>query len=353
MSKGKIFLFLLLFVLVLAVVYLLLTNTLEAAPVAPASPKPFRVVFYNTENLFDTINDPSVNDNDFTPEGKKKWTGYRYYRKLHHTFQALSAMATPEPPALIGMCEVENRQVLDHLRYRTPLESWEYSLVHQESPDPRGIDVALLYRPERFRLVSSTFFRVKFPASPTARTRDILVAKGLADGSDTLIVLVSHWSSRIGDPGSGTRKRLFIARTLRAICDSISGVSSGTGIILMGDFNDEPADSSVQWLTATTNSGARLVNLTDSAAGGVPGTYKYKAQWNRLDHIIVSHNLLQAAKAGLLLKGGMRIGDFDFLLEPDKKYLDLKPAKTFNGMKYLGGYSDHLPVYIDLQISHP
>lgn len=353
MSKGKVLLFIALCLMVLGVVYLLVIHKSEASPVRTGNTQPFRIVFYNTENLFDTINDPATNDNDFTPEGKKKWTSYRYHRKLHHTFQALSALATPEPPVLIGLCEVENRQVVDHLRYRTPLNSWEYALVHKESPDPRGIDVALLYRPERYTLLESKFYKVKFPSSASARTRDILFAQGIVDGIDTLVVLVNHWSSRIGDPGAGVKKRVYLAQLVKDICDSVYRVSPETGIVIMGDLNDEPSDSSLQVLTSTNPGGVPLLNLTGKATGKVSGSYKYKARWNRLDHIVVSQNLITPGLRNVILQGGMRIADFDFLLEPDTKYLDVKPVKTFNGMKYTGGYSDHLPVFIDLKPVQP
>lgn len=337
----------------MALIYWLFIRPMEAATVGMVNPKAFRVVFYNTENLFDTINDPTTNDNDFTPEGKKKWTGNRYYRKLHHTFQALSALATPEPPVLIGLCEVENRLVLDHLRLRTPLSTWDYALVHKESPDPRGIDVALLYRPERFVLLDTIFYKVKFPFSASTRTRDILFVLGVADRTDTLAVMVNHWSSRIGDPGAGVKKRVYLAQLVKSICDSVHRAWPGVGIIVMGDLNDEPSDSSLQVLTHHVHGGATLVNLTGLAAGKVPGSYKYKSQWNRLDHIVVSENLTAPCPKGLCLQAGMRLADFDFLLEPDTKYLDVKPAKTYNGMRYLGGYSDHLPVFIDLKYARP
>jgi hypothetical protein len=316
----------------------------------------YRVLFYNVENLFDVVDDSLTNDGEFLPEGDKHWTEGRYFTKLNHIYQVVMSAGEWDPPALIGLCEVENRFVLDQLVYETPLQQFGYRVVHFESPDWRGIDVALLYRRDAFTPDTAYPVPVVFPFDTTLRTRDILYVRGRIAREDTLHVFVNHWPSRYGGYLKSQPKRNFTAQVLRQHIDSLFHLLDRPNIIIMGDLNDNPGDESVSGIlradapaSPSVNPGSNLVNLSAAFEGQTgTGTLKYKANWDVFDQMIVSFSLVDSIP-GLKVAGKKAfIHNPDFLLKTDEKYLGKKPFRTYVGPRYEGGFSDHLPVWLDL-----
>lgn len=319
----------------------------------PASQTTYRLVFWNVENLFDIWDDSTRADEAFTPNGENRWTGKRYKTKLQHISQTLVAigndnMATLQMPVLIGMAEVENDKVLRDLCKGTPLRRYHYSYIHYDSPDHRGIDNALLYRSDCF----SPFLSKTLTVSDSAAgflTRDILLVEGLLSNDDTLLVLVNHFPSRRGGATADIR-RMEVARTLRYTMDTLALSHPGAAIVVLGDFNASPGESEIRdgLMKGQLTSDDHFVNLMSRIEPG-RGTYKYQDQWSCLDQIIVSQNLLDESDAAphLTTLGG-HIFEGDFLLIDDDKYMGRKIFRTYLGMRYQGGYSDHLPVYLDL-----
>jgi predicted extracellular nuclease len=307
-------------------------------------------MFYNTENFFDTEDDTTTNDNDFTPEGKLHWTPDKYRHKLTNIYKVIAGIGGWQPPEIIGLSEIENRKVLNDLLYETPLSKYQYNIVHYDSPDLRGIDVALLFRTDKCHLLSQEAIYIPF------RTRNILLAKLLITNTDTLCVFVNHWPSRRGGEIESEDLRIQVATILRHKVDSILDSNAETKIVVMGDFNDEPNNTSIaQTLQAqpTYNeiSNGQLYNLSASLSESSKiGTYNYKGQWQIFDQMIVSGSLL-APKHGLVTDvTNVHIYNTEFLLQTDDRYAGTKPIPTYSGLKYIGGFSDHLPVYLDLYL---
>lgn len=316
----------------------------------------FRVMFYNVENLFDVYNDSLILDEEFLPEGEKRWDKERYYTKLNNIYRVVISCGEWDPPAVVGLCEVENRKVLEDLVHQTPLKKFDYRIVHFDSPDARGIDVALIYRNDLFRPDTACPLGVRFPFDPEDRTRDILYVRGTLGDRQEVHFFVNHWPSRYGGYEATRPKRQQAAQALRAAIDSILVVDPAAGIVAMGDFNDGPFDESMQkYLMAGTDTTALpstgLVNLTARhAAAGRSGTLKYKENWDVFDQLVVSGNLMMKDAPLCITDEGARIHTPDFLLEEDETYLGVKPYRTYLGMKYNNGFSDHLPVFLDLKI---
>jgi hypothetical protein len=315
-----------------------------------------RLVFYNTENLFDTADDSLTNDNEYTPMGMRRWNYNKCQRKLLNLSKVFISIGGWEAPEIIGMCEVENRFVLYELINDTPLNKIGYKIIHKDSPDPRGIDVALIYRPDKF---APTFYKaipVRFPNDPTSRTRDILYVKGKVLGKETLHIFINHWPSRYGGYSATKPKRAFVASVLRHAVDSIMTSDPGSKIAIMGDFNDEPNDESITKFLMAQNDSTLLdkYGLYNMMAGYTnrwkTGTNKYRESWSVIDQIIVSTSLLNSEKGLFTHANAAHIFDAPFLLMEDKTYFGLKPFRTYLGPKYQGGFSDHLPVYFDVYI---
>ncbi|MBN2173576.1 MAG: endonuclease [Bacteroidales bacterium] len=312
-----------------------------------------RVVFWNLENLFDTRDDTLKLDNEFLPESKRHWDNHRFYKKLNNTYKVIIGIGEWDPPAMIGLCEVENRYVLNQLIYETPLKNFNYGIVHYESPDRRGIDVAFLYRKSIFTIDTSLAVSIRFPFDPGSRTRDILYIRGRIITGDTLHLYVNHWPSRYGGYLETKPKRNFVAEILKSHTDSLFRFNPSAKIIVMGDFNDDPTDESIsQYLmTFADTLGMRtdaLYNLMAlNKSDNFEGTLKYQQDWNTFDQFIVSGSLMYGSS---LLISNKKASIFHpgYLLEPDDKFLGSKPFRTYSGFKYNGGFSDHLPVYLDL-----
>ena len=310
-----------------------------------------RIMFYNVENLFDTADDPSTADDEFTPRGKKHWTKAKYTDKLLKIAEVIDSVGDKELPCIIGLAEVENRWVLEDLTQKTALADGNYGIVHQDSPDRRGIDVALLYRKDCFELLETDFLRLSFPEDTTIRTRDILYASGVLD-SDTLHFFVCHFPSMIGGEKQSEWRRERAASTVRHKVDSLLAVQSRAGIVIMGDLNGK-ANTPAQKVLGTKSSDKKprckdLYNTGYYLLKKNYGSYRYKGNWQTIDHLILSGALLDGHS---VWKADRRLTVFSapFLLEEDKTYFGYKPCPTYRGPRYVGGYSDHLPIYIDLK----
>ncbi len=311
-----------------------------------------RFVFYNVENLFDLNDDTLTVDEEFTPDGAKNWSQTRYRDKIERIAKTITAVGGWELPAIIGLCEVENRNVvLDLLDHRLLINKG-YKAIHKDSPDRRGIDVAFLYDPQLFQPISSNWISIRFENEPDTRTRDILHVEGVIFASDTIHVFINHWPSRWGGVEATIPKRVTVANTLREHVDSLFLIAPNANILIAGDLNDNPVDRSVYSVLGAKNESdsvqGALVNLMfPMYENPGEGSLKYKADWETYDQIIVSPALLDD-KALSVKDGKAFIFAAPFLLTEDERYLGQKPFRTYAGPSYLNGYSDHLPVFIDL-----
>lgn len=309
------------------------------------------IAFYNVENLFDTINDPNINDVDFTPTGDYRWTSERYNEKLKNLSFVIDKIGNKYNnmrPAIIGLSEVENRAVLEDLVATDLLKPHKYKIVHYDSPDRRGIDVALIYQEDRFKVISSSSHRLILESHPDLRTRDPLLVTGIMDG-DTLDIIVNHWPSRRGGQKTSAPLRNAAAKLNRQITDSILNVRPNAKVIIMGDLNDDPDNDSVlKYLRAKGNKNklaeGDLYNATwDLFKKGI-GTLAYRGQWNLFDQIIVSQGLLNNNKESYELFS-THVFNENFLVTQEGRFMGY-PFRTFSGNSYIGGFSDHFPSYI-------
>ena len=313
----------------------------------------FFMMSYNVENLYDTLNDPRIADDEFTPTGRMHWNTMRYIKKLSGIAKVISCIRPGDYPDIIVLCEIENRNVLQDLVNQQALKTSHYKIVHKDSRDTRGIDVALLYRSNKFKVLSWHVIRVKYPGEKSEHTRDILYVKGVALNRDTLHIFGNHWKSRNGNIADTEPKRLYEAGILRSKIDSLLKKNRNSYIICMGDFNDEPTSKSIiQVLGAACdkdqNFQGNLIDVMCQPHLHGKGTYRYKNKWLMLENIIVSKKLF-ASKSGMNLSGTEgNIYSPAWLLKYNPKAGEAIPYKTYGGDKYLGGYSDHLPVYIVL-----
>lgn len=325
----------------------------QNAPYDPA--RNFTVVFYNVENLFDTINSPGINDGEFTPSGSYQWNTKPYRKKLEDIAKVLSSVNPLELPEIIGLCEVENKEVLTDLIRTGQMQGGNYAIVHETGPDARGIDVALLYRQNAFNYLSHKAIPVNFPFDSNSKTRDILYVKGLAAEKDTFHLFVNHWSSRVGGEVQTEPKRVFAAMKLRNHVDSLFRINPVAKILIMGDFNDEPTNASVfQFLNANNKrknyAYNELYNLMyDIHNMEIQGTYYFRGNWNMLDHLIVSRPFFDKTQGYFLEYESGKIFRAPWMLEKANRNGDEPPLRTFTGREYKGGPSDHLPVYMILQ----
>ena len=315
---------------------------------------PFRVMFWNVENLFDTKHDSLKNDHEFLPDAMRHWNSKRFKKKIDDVARVIVAVGNDAPPALVGLCEVENDYVLKSLTQYSPLKEQTYRYVMTESPDERGIDVALLYQRDQFKPIDSRSIRIPQTAEFKRTTRDILHVSGIIATNDTLDIFVVHLPSRSGGVKESEPFRLRVAEILRQQTDSIIASRAHSQVIIMGDFNDYPTSPSIQKVLeakpiSKDTSSEKLYHLLANQVKRNKnlGSYKYRGQWQLLDHLIVSGNLLDISSPFYTKEELSHIAQFPFLLTDDTKYGGQQPFRTYNGMKYQGGYSDHLPVYAD------
>lgn len=315
--------------------------------------KDITVVFYNVENLFDTINHPDKRDNDFTPMGKLQWDTRRYNDKLSKLSYVLSSINKEKLPEIIGLCEIENKEVIEDLIGQERLKKENYRIAHSESPDKRGIDCALIYNKRDFKYLKHETINIEFPWEKEYKTRDILYVQGLVGRKDTLNIFVNHWPSRRGGQEKSEPNRVFVAKQLRKAVDAIQAKNPFAKIIIMGDFNDEPTDKAVKEILKAdnnrdTNNPMDLYNLMYDLQINGEGSYNYRGDWNMLDNLIVSNSLLSGLRGYQTLHNAGRIYRNKHICYKNKKG-DYTPSRTFGGPKYYGGFSDHFPIYFKLK----
>ncbi|TMM29659.1 endonuclease [Polaribacter aestuariivivens] len=305
------------------------------------------IAFYNVENLFDTINDPKTLDDDYTVDGKHKWTKKRYsikLKKLGSVISQLGLNRSKHPPAIVGLVEVENAKVVHDLVNSSYLKKYHYDFVHHDSPDERGIDVALLYNKKHFEVLGSETFALKIENEPGVRdyTRDVLKITGNLHG-ELVYILVNHWPSRRDGAETTEYKRIKAAELNRTIIDEIRAQSFDAKIIIMGDFNDDPASVSIQTLASDDfiNPMENLLNPQKT------GSTSYNKKWNLFDQILFSKNFLEKKKDKLYFKHAEVFNKK--WLKVFKGKLKGSPFRTYIGPWYQGGFSDHFPVYAFLK----
>jgi hypothetical protein len=311
-------------------------------------------LFYNVENLFDVEDNPETDDLEFTPEGDRHWTYSRLNKKLLNISKIIISAGGWEPPGIVALCEVENRKVLELLVEKTPLKSVSYEIIHKESPDHRGIDVAFLYNPKVFYPLKYEYFPLLTPKGKIVKTREILYVSGILNQQDTLHFFINHWPSRYS--GLLETKSLRI-QAAQLVCEKVNNLFNeltSPKIIIAGDFNDQPADESItEFLRAEKFSeepaDKKLYNLAYSWLGNGRGTIKYQAQWFVFDQIMVSGALLKSSRGFMTGLQNALVVNPPFLLEDDKKFGGKQPFSTYNGFTYQGGFSDHFPVLLKLK----
>jgi predicted extracellular nuclease len=305
------------------------------------------ISFYNVENLFDTQDDPAKMDEDFTPSGKLAWTDEKYQLKLDRIAEVFDSLPG-ELPALVGMCEIENRKVLEDLVKEKSLSKGSYAIVHKDSPDERGIDVAVIYDSTRIHVVNYEYSEVTLPSEEDPYTRDLLYVQAEV-GGEKLHVFVNHWPSRGGGQDVTEKNRLKVAALLKSKVEKILAVDPKSKILVMGDFNDHPNDKSIsQVLNSGTASSNTLFNYMydDHLAG--KGSYSYKGEWGALDQFMGSSELVGGKSGWVANENSAEVFRREFLLYYDKDG-NSKPDRTYIGDRYnAAGHSDHLPIFIRL-----
>lgn len=302
----------------------------------------FNVVFYNVENLFDTEDDPQKADEEFTPAGEKEWTPERYDQKLAKLSRVIAA-SDDKLPAVIGLCEVENRKVVEDLAKTGALAAIEYGVIHRESPDGRGIDVALLYDTKRLNLNEAGVITTTLPVGDRPNTRLILHASGDINGAPVHF-FVNHWPSRYGGKEKSEPNRLAVASNLRTYLDAVLQNDPDAEIIMMGDFNDHPDDKSiVEVLNAGSLSSSQpLANLMYDLHKKGKGSYNYRGEWGALDQFIVTRSLTDGEGIDVQPET-VRFVRHDWMMYVNDKG-EAYPNRTYGGPNYYGGFSDHLPI---------
>jgi len=297
------------------------------------------VAFYNVENFFDTI-DSELNDDEFLPSSTRKWNTYKYYKKLNSFFKAISMCNNGmEPPAITGLCEIENENVLKDICSKSLLKYDNYSYLISEGLDERGISTALLYRPGVITLLHSESWIPPGIHSECMHTRALLYGC-FRFRSDTLHVVICHWPSRRGGALSSEKRRIKVARFLKSRLDSLPGYSK---ILIMGDFNDEPNSLSLKIITKA-DPAEKKVNEFVNVSKSESGSYKYHGTWYLFDQILISDELLNSKSGLKYRKDSYKVITNKFLLTDDLKYKGQRPASSWWGYKYQGAFSDHLPV---------
>lgn len=313
-----------------------------------------RFVFYNVENFFDTHDDTLKDDDDFLPEGVMRWNYRRYKEKVNAIYKVITAAGGWESPAIAGFCEVEKRSVLQDLINNTYLQKYNYGFIHEESADPRGIDVCLIYRKDVATLLTFRYLKPVGIEDDEFSTRSVLYSKWLISG-DTIHLFLNHWPSRRGGVLAGESLRTLISNMVKETVDSISEkLSFKAKIIVAGDFNCTPDDNEISILTSRGEksdpvTSTRMYNLSEPSANKGLGTYKYMGAWEMIDQVIISDWLLNAGFGYYTNATLLTVFNPDFILRRDPAYPGFMPNSTYRGYRYQGGFSDHLPVIIELR----
>lgn len=310
------------------------------------------VAFYNLENIFDTINNENVNDEEFTPNGPMKWGTMKYTAKVQHMAHAISQIGLDNSPVgavILGISEIENKGVVEDLIKQPELKNRSYEIVHYDSPDRRGVDVGLIYNPKYFIVTNSKSYRLR-TADPNFLTRDQLMVSGYLLG-EKVHVIVNHWPSRSGGELASRPKRNAAAALTRSIADSLFRVDPKAKIIIMGDLNDDPTNESCAKVLnakkelSEVKAGDLYNTLWKTFDKGI-GSLAYNDQWNLFDQIIVSSELAHGEKGKLKLWKA-EIFNKEFLTQQEGRYKGT-PLRTHAGGVWLNGYSDHYPTLIYL-----
>ena len=313
-----------------------ISHTSFLIPSFEASAQSLTFVELNCENLFDCQHDSLKQDTEWLPDGQRHWTPARYWRKLNNIGQELLSCQEEGLPDLVALVEVENDSVVFDLTRRSLLRNAGYRYLMTQSPDMRGIDVALLYQPTSFRPLCYDYLEVT-PLEGMRPTRDILYVQGETLNRDTLHVFVVHAPSRFGgERPTRPNRQLVMDRLMGAV----SLLPADAKVVVAGDFNDYADSPSLVFLEQNG-----LHNVSRGAKGthGAEGTYRYEGEWESIDHVLVSSSLLEHVKQAY-------VNDVPFLLEEEKKYGGVKPLRTFNGYRYQRGFSDHLPLVVRFQL---
>ena len=301
-----------------------------------------RFMSYNVENLFDCMDDPKSHDEAFLPEATRHWTPYRYWNKLHAIARAITAVGEDRAPDFVALCEVENDSVMHDLTRRSSLRTVRYEYLMTSSSDPRGIDVALMYKPTTFKPFAHQALCLPKEQHPEGQyVRDVLHVSGVLHTGDTLDLFVCHLPSRLNGKQAEELRQSVVQHMCKAI-DSLHSKRTSPHLVVMGDCNDTPQSKALRPLTEQLP----LVCLTEH----LRGSYRHKGKWEQIDHIYLSTSLLTPHDSTALHLATPGAWNFapTFLTEPEPLYGGHRPRRTYHGMRYQGGTSDHLPVCFDL-----
>ena len=344
----------------LTLLWLFCFTTLKGQTLNPDKSYEFTCIgFYNLENLFDTIVDPDTNkilQEDFTPQSRKQWDSKKYYSKLDNMAEVISKVgisnAVPQGAAVLGVCEIENKSVLNDLVAHEKLKDKNYQIVHYDSPDKRGIDVGFLYQPKYFKVTSSKSFNLKLPDNDNWATRDQLLVSGELNG-EKMHFIVCHWPSRRGGQKESSYKRVAAGELAKSIVDSLTKEDPLAKVLVMGDLNDDPVDLSVR---ETMNS---VGEIEDMVTGDMfnpmeslfklgIGTLGYKGAWNLFDQMVITTGLISKDNSfSTYSYFTAKVFNNSFLKNSSGKFEGF-PFRTYSYGKFINGYSDHFPVYLYL-----
>ena len=332
------------------IILLLLVNSMAFSQ--RGQEKRFTVMFYNVENLFDTINHPDFSDEEFTPAGSKVWNSERYAKKLNDITRVILSLPGKELPGIIGFAEVENEAVLKDLVQQRGLSRTGYKVILVEGDDPRGIDCGLIYRPDMFKYKFHRMVQVEDLSGKEYPLRPILHVYGDGPDGAPIHIFVNHWKSRFGGVKETEHLRVYSAIALRRELDRLLSTESEPRVIIMGDLNDEPTNKSVYDVLHAGNKRKNIFlndmyNLHyDDHNLGLGGTLNYRGDWQMYDQIIVSYHLLnQEGRLSATFEGGKILKE-EWMLFHDERNNVKVPNKTYGGDNYYGGISDHFPVYV-------
>ncbi len=310
--------------------------------------------FYNLENLFDYEDDPKIRDEEYMPDSEKAWDSTKYHTKLNHMAKVISEIGTaytPDGAAVLGVCEVENKRVLEDLVKEPSIAKRKYQIAHFDSPDRRGIDVGLLYQEKYFKLKKAVSYELIMPFNEDYKTRDQLVVTGNMDGEDVTFI-VAHWPSRRGGQQASEPNRIEAGKLGRRIIDSLFTDNPEAKIILMGDLNDDPNNLAVTEYIKAKGKQAKLekgdmYNTLYKTWKKGNGTLAYRGTWNLFDQIIISQSFLDESQVGYTLHTA-EIFKKKYMIQQEGNYADY-PLRTFAAGQYTNGYSDHFPTYVILK----
>ncbi|MBL7910067.1 MAG: hypothetical protein JNJ41_03285 [Bacteroidia bacterium] len=307
--------------------------------------------FWNVENLYDTLNDQWKNDEDFTPSGTNVWNGPRYRTKIDRLAEVISQMATDATPdglAILGLCEIENKSVVQDLVNSPRLKKRNYQIVHIEGPDTRGVDPSFIYNPSYFKVIKAVSYHIPYVTDTAHKTRDILVVSGSFLG-EPLTVLVNHWPSRRGGELKSRPNRNAAAKVARHIMDSVTKADPTAKVTLVGDFNDDPVNVCIKEVINTNGDFSKCkddqyFNPMEPLYNDGTGTLAWQDSWNLFDQVILNKTWFPK-KYETWQYYTVRVFNKAYLKADFGNYKDY-PFRTYSGGTYTGGYSDHFPVFV-------